>query len=105
MKKIISLFFLLIVFSCSKVNIQEKNDNNDLGDFSSFIDAKSLRIFAKEGVSELFFKNVGKAYEAMFEDGSKIDKSMRLHYFSTSKSKITKAIITQVANMVLIGVR
>ena len=60
MKKIISLFFLLIVFSCSKVNIQEKNDNNDLGDFSSFIDAKSLRIFAKEGVSELFFKNVGK---------------------------------------------
>ena len=87
MKKIISLFFLLIVFSCSKVNIQEKNDTNDLGDFSSFIDAKSLRIFAKEGVSELFFKNVGKAYEAMFEDGSKIDESMRLHYFSTSKSK------------------
>ena len=48
MKKIISLFFLLIVFSCSKVNIQEKNDTNDLGDFSSFIDSKSLRIFAKE---------------------------------------------------------
>ena len=87
MQKIIILFLLLITFSCSKEDSQEKNNANDLGGFSAFIDAKNLRIFAKEGVREVFLKNVGKAYEAMFEDASNIDESMRFHYFSTSKSE------------------
>jgi len=87
MKKILILFFLLIAYSCNNENDKEKNETNDLGDFNAYIDAKNLRLFAKEGVNDLFLENVGKAYEAMFEDNILIDESMRSHYLSISKSK------------------
>tara|TARA_B110000467_G_scaffold32337_1_gene29265 strand:+ start:741 stop:1550 length:810 start_codon:yes stop_codon:yes gene_type:complete len=86
MKKIFLLFSLLTIFSCSKEDNQDEKESNELGDFSSYIDVKSLRIFAKESVSESFLNNVAKTYELMFEDGSIIDESMRSHYFATSKS-------------------
>jgi len=87
MKKIFLLFSLLIIFSCSKEDNQDEQESNELGDFSAYIDVKSLRIFAKEGVSGTFLNNVAKTYELMFEDGSTIDESMRSHYLETSKSK------------------
>ena len=62
-------------------------DTKELGDFSAYLDAKNMRLFAKEGVSDLFLNNVGKSYEAMFRDGSNINQSMRSHYLSTTKDE------------------
>lgn len=87
MKKMFLLSSLLIIFSCSNEDNQGGKNSNKLGDFSSYIDVKSLRIFAKEGVSDSFLKNVAKTYELMFENSPAIDESMRSHYLATSKSK------------------
>ena len=87
MKKMTILFSLLFIFSCGDKNNEDSYDSKDLGDFSAYIDAKNMRIFAKEGVSDLFLNNVGKAYEAMFTDGSSINEGMRSHYLSTTKDE------------------
>ena len=87
MKKIIMLFSLLFAFSCGNKNNDDSYDTKDLGDFSAYIDAKNMRIFAKKGVSDLFLNNVGKSYEAMFRNGSNINQSMRSHYLSTTKDE------------------
>ena len=74
------IFLLFFCLSCG--------DNSKLGtiEFKNYIDSYDLRIFAKEDVSSEFLKNVGKAYEAMFDNNSKIDLSMRTLYLSTSKN-------------------
>jgi len=56
-------------------------------DFPSYIDAKKLRIFAREEVSTSFLNNVGEAYEEMFNDNSNIDSTMRSRYLSTSQDE------------------
>ena len=61
------------------------SSNNTNQDYPNFIDAMKMRIFAKEGVSSEFLQNVGKAYEEMFNDGPKIDESMRALYLSTTE--------------------
>ena len=83
MKYIYILIPLIFLFSC---------DGDDDGskiseDFTNFIDAKSLRIYAKDDVSSGFLNNVGKSYEAMFTDNISINKSMREHYLSISKEE------------------
>ena len=87
MKKMTILFLLLFAFSCGNKNNDDSYDTKDSGDFSAYIDVKNMRIFAKEDVSDLFLNNVGKAYEAMFTDGSSIDEAMRSHYLSTTKDE------------------
>ena len=61
------------------------SSNNTNQDYPNFIDAKKMRIFAKEGVSSEFLQNVGKAYEEMFNDGANIDESMRALYLCTAE--------------------
>ena len=55
------IFLLFFCLSCG--------DNSKLGsiEFNNYIDSYDLRIFSKEDVSSEFLKNVGKAYEAMFD--------------------------------------
>ena len=87
MNKMLLLFSLLVAFSCSDKKNEDSSDPKDLGDFSTFIDAKNMRIFDRNGVSESFLNNVGKSYEAMFKDGSSIDQAMRSHYLLTTKDE------------------
>ena len=84
---ITSLLLLLLGFSCSDENNTNKDNTNSSSDFSSYIDSKNLRIFAKSGVSESFLNNVGTSYELMFSDGENIDPMMRSHYLTTTKDK------------------
>ena len=83
MKYIYILIPLILLFSCDGDNDGSKISE----DFTNFIDAKSLRIYAKDDVSSGFLNNVGKSYEAMFTDNSNIDESMRAYYLSTSKDE------------------
>lgn len=81
------LFSLLLIFSCSDENNENKVDNEGSNGFNSYIDSKNLRIFAKSGVSESFLNNVGSSYALMFGIGEKIDQTMRAHYLATTKDK------------------
>ena len=87
MKKMIILFSLIVACTCSDKNNKDNHGSKDLGDFIAYIDAKNMRIFDRNGVSELFLNNVGKTYEAMFKDGSSIVQSMRSHYLLTTKDE------------------
>ena len=78
MKKV---FLFILFFSCGMIE--------DLGkvDFTQHVDSNNLRIFGKEDVSLEFLNKVAQSYDAMFEDNSKIDQSMRSHYLTTSKDE------------------
>ena len=52
--------------------------------YTNYIDANNLRIFAKEGVSARFLANTGATYEAMFAEGISIDASMRSGFLEAS---------------------
>ena len=82
-----AIFLLLFAFSCGNKNNEDSYDSKELGDFSAYLDTKNLRLFAKEGVSDLFLNNVGKAYEAMLIDGININQSMRSHYLLITKDE------------------
>ena len=78
-------FLILLIFpilsSCSK------SDSSSKVDFPNYIDAKNLRIFAREGVSIDFLNNVGEAYTEMFNENSNIDSVMRSYYLSISEEE------------------
>ena len=52
--------------------------------YANYIDAKNMRIFAKEGVSISFLANTGATYEAMFAEGTNIDATMRASFLEAS---------------------
>ncbi len=74
-------FLFILFFSCGP--------NSELAnvDFTQHVDSNNLRIFGKEDVSLEFLNKVAQSYDAMFEDNSKIDQSMRSHYLTTSKDE------------------
>lgn len=89
-KKIILKKAFLILLISSFLNSCGQSDSSSestIGDFPNYIDAKNLRIFARQGVSTNFLNNVGEAYKEMFNENSNIDETMRSHYLSTSKEK------------------
>ena len=81
------IMFISLLFSCLILSACNKNSDLENIQFTNYIDAYDLRIFAKEDVSSDFLNNVGKAYEEMFADNPMIDQDMRSKYLSTSKNK------------------
>ena len=83
-KKIV---FISLLFSFLILSACDKHSDLENIQFTNYIDAYDLRIFAKEDVSSDFLNNVGKAYEEMFADNPMINQDMRSKYLSTSKNK------------------
>lgn len=82
------LLSLLFIFSCGGDSDDENvSSDNAKIDFPNYIDSNSLRIFAREGVSEKFLNNVGLTYNEMFLNNSNISHSMRSAYLKTCKDK------------------
>lgn len=88
MKNLI-LPLLLLLLSCSDGETENQSSNSDdlKNDFPNYTDSNNLRIFAREGVSSTFLKNVGIAYSEMLKENSKIDQSMKSKYLSISRDE------------------
>ena len=89
MSRLVFILLFSLFLSCGGSNSEDQNTNspNTNNDFPSYVDSNNLRIFARNGVSETFLKNVGTAYGEMLKDNSQIDQSMKTLYLSTSKDK------------------
>ena len=89
MVRIFFLLFISLLTSCGGSELEEENSNfpGTNNDFPSYVDSNNLRIFARQGVSEIFLKNVGLAYGEMMKENSKIDPTLKLNYLSTTKDK------------------
>lgn len=90
MKALIKFFLIVpIIFfiSCGDSESESGSSENTNNDFPNYVDSNNLRIFARQGVSTTFLKNVGITYDEMFKASSNIDQSMRSKYFSISKDK------------------
>lgn len=87
MKQLYIFLIASIFINCSGSENEIENSESLINDFPNYIDSNSLRIFAREGVTEKFLNNVGLTYNEMFMDNSNINSSIRSQFLTTCKEK------------------
>ena len=96
MSRLVFILLFSLFLSCGGSNSEDQNTNspNTNNDFPSYVDSNNLRIFARNGVSETFSKNVGTAYEEMLKENSQIRKTRGKTAFTKPRAIQTTTIPT-----------